>query len=153
MRTRRGRWNTPLCCQDFSKWLVISLRYFCAWTGCLRRFRFFLSLSLGTSFSLHFSALASSVKVSRVEPGSELRLRASASRPPLPADGPCPRSSASAGDQGHRPPHRLCVQKQLPVYMAHCLLYSLQIVNLGASVNFLKFYLTFCVTYVRGVGT
>lgn len=46
--------------------------------------------------------------------------------------GPCPRSSASAGDQGHRPPHRLCVQKQLPGYMAHCPLYSLQIGNLGA---------------------
>ena len=66
--------------------------------------------------------------------------------------GPCPRSSASAGDQGHRPPHRLCVQKQLPGYMAHCPLYSLQIGNLGASMNFLKFYLTFCVTCVRGVG-
>lgn len=73
MRTSRGRWNTPLYCQDFSRWLVISLLCFCAWTGCLRRFHFFPSLSLSTSFSLHFSALASSVEVSRT------------SRPPLPA--------------------------------------------------------------------
>lgn len=72
----------PLFCQDFSKWLVISLLYFCAWTGCLRKFRFFLSLSLNTSFPFHFAACASCVRVSSVKPGP---VWASSSRPHLPA--------------------------------------------------------------------